>query len=243
MKSRVVTALAVAAVLSVSAAVFATIPSAGVISGCYTKSGGALRVIDGTVTSCSSKETALNWNVQGIQGGVGAQGPQGIAGPQSRGPQGPTGPTHHSGARPGSVTSYVTALQNGDRPQQLAISIGADSELACGRVIGAGQDGHQRRGVNGTAGPQRGWRRAGITVAPVSRAGGAGLFLLAHFCRRRLACRTAARSVMNCSGQQTALRQTHRDRDRRSQLVTERGLNARFVQRSSRRRHDCRRRL
>ena len=90
MKSRVVTALAVAAVLSVSAAVFATIPSAGVISGCYTKSGGALRVIDGTVTSCSSKETALNWNVQGIQGGVGPAGPQGIAGPQ--GPTGPQGP-------------------------------------------------------------------------------------------------------------------------------------------------------
>src|SRR5436305_15320595 len=70
----------------------ATIPSNGTISGCFAKRDGALRVIDGTATSCKATEAALAWNQtgpQGPQGPQGAQGPKGDAGPQ--GPQGPAG--------------------------------------------------------------------------------------------------------------------------------------------------------
>ena len=78
---------------------YATIPNAGgVINGCYSKSGGALRVIDRSVTNCKQGETALPWNVEGAtgpQGPVGPTGPQGagVAGPAgATGPQGPIGP-------------------------------------------------------------------------------------------------------------------------------------------------------
>ena len=77
---------------------YATIPANNQIDACYTKSGGALRVIDATVTSCDKKETALAWNVQGPQGekgDTGATGPQGPAGPA--GPQGPDGPAGPKG--------------------------------------------------------------------------------------------------------------------------------------------------
>lgn len=51
---------------------FATIPdSTGMIHACFTKSGGTLRVIDASVTSCKASETSLEWNVQGIQGDPG----------------------------------------------------------------------------------------------------------------------------------------------------------------------------
>src|SRR5262245_8738603 len=73
----------------------ATIPDAkGVIHGCYSKSGGSIRVIDDSVTTCNANETSLSWNVIGPAGPVGPQGPigpQGLTG--SAGPQGSTGPT------------------------------------------------------------------------------------------------------------------------------------------------------
>jgi hypothetical protein len=68
---------------------YATIPANGVISGCYTKSGGTLRVIDPSTGSCSSKETSLNWNVQGPTGPQGPAGPAGVQGLQ--GPKGDPG--------------------------------------------------------------------------------------------------------------------------------------------------------
>src|SRR5215467_13694795 len=73
------------AVLAVGSGVaLATIPgSGGVVSGCYAKKDGTLRVIDSTA-QCRSGEAALNWNQTGPQGPQGAQGPQG--------PQGATGP-------------------------------------------------------------------------------------------------------------------------------------------------------
>jgi hypothetical protein len=76
----------VAATLAVGGVAFATIPTNGVISGCYLKSGGTLRVIDATTGKCSSKETSLNWNVQGAPGSQGPQGP-----PGEQGPKGDTG--------------------------------------------------------------------------------------------------------------------------------------------------------
>lgn len=87
---------AVAAVVIGGSVAYATIPNNGVVNACYSKSGGALRVIDATTGTCSSKETSLAWNVQGPQG---PQGPPGAQGPQgSPGPQGPKGDPGAAGA-------------------------------------------------------------------------------------------------------------------------------------------------
>jgi hypothetical protein len=91
----------VAALLGLAGGVaYATIPgSDGVIHGCYAKSGGALRVLDASVTGCKSGETSLDWNVRGPagpQGAAGAVGPIGPAG--SAGPVGPAGPKGDAGS-------------------------------------------------------------------------------------------------------------------------------------------------
>jgi len=99
-RNRWYAAVAGAAALALAGGVaYATIPSNNVIDTCYQRSGGALRVIDGTVTNCSKNETALAWNVQGPKGDkgdTGDTGPQGPPGPQGvpgpAGPQGPQGP-------------------------------------------------------------------------------------------------------------------------------------------------------
>jgi hypothetical protein len=67
---------------------YATIPSTGgVISGCYEKRTGLLRVIDAASgKTCMSFETPISWNQKGEQGLPGVQGEKG-----ERGPQGPTG--------------------------------------------------------------------------------------------------------------------------------------------------------
>ena len=93
--------IGVALAVIAGGAAYATIPSSGLISGCYTKSGGTLRVIDSSTASCSPKETALSWNVQGAagpQGPVGPKGDQGVQGIQGikgddgvQGVQGPKG--------------------------------------------------------------------------------------------------------------------------------------------------------
>lgn len=49
----------------------ASIPGlGGVIAGCYVKSGGVLRVIDSSVTTCKSNETSLDWNQTGADFGM-----------------------------------------------------------------------------------------------------------------------------------------------------------------------------
>jgi hypothetical protein len=108
-----VVAIATAALLVVAGVAYATIPdSGGVIHGCYSKSGGSLRVIDASVTNCGKSETALDWNVQGQQGPQGPQGQQGATGPQgpagpqgSAGSQGPAGPPGPSGLSHGYLAS------------------------------------------------------------------------------------------------------------------------------------------
>lgn len=84
----------------VAGVAYATIPdSQGVIHGCYTKSGGSLRVIDDSVTNCKSGETSLDWNVAGPTGATGPAGSAGPAGPTGpAGPQGATGPAGPQGA-------------------------------------------------------------------------------------------------------------------------------------------------
>src|SRR5207248_11354236 len=73
--------VAVAIIAAGGGVAWATIPSGGVISACYDKSGGALRVIDASVTNCKKTETALTWNEQGQQGATGPAGPTGPGGP------------------------------------------------------------------------------------------------------------------------------------------------------------------
>ena len=85
--------LSTAAVTLLAVIGFASIPGAdGVIHGCFKKSGGTLRVIDMSVTTCGRDETLLSWNQTGPQG---PQGPQGVPGPQ--GPAGPAGPIGATG--------------------------------------------------------------------------------------------------------------------------------------------------
>jgi hypothetical protein len=102
-KGQRIAVVSIMAVLFTAVIAFASIPSDGVIYSCYSKSGGSLRIIDGTVTQCKSGETSLNFNQtgpQGPQGLQGVQGPIGPAGPQgSQGIQGLTG----SAGAPGST--------------------------------------------------------------------------------------------------------------------------------------------
>lgn len=134
---RVVLALVLTGAVGAAVA-YATIPNGETINGCYTKSGGALRVIDASVTKCGSKETALAWNVlgpTGPQGPQGATGPQGAAGPA--GPQGPQGPAGPQGAQgtPGVSSAYQYAW---DSPS-LALTTGfaevASLQVPAGRFV------------------------------------------------------------------------------------------------------------
>jgi hypothetical protein len=88
-----VVALGAAALGVVGTVAWATIPDAsGEIHACYMKSGGALYVIDDSVTSCKRNATSLDWNVAGPPGPAGPTGPQGPAG--ATGPAGPAGPAN-----------------------------------------------------------------------------------------------------------------------------------------------------
>jgi hypothetical protein len=101
MRSKILVALAIAAV-AVAGAAFAAIPDGnGVIHACRKVEGGALRVV-AKASACRSGERALAWNQRGAAGPAGpagAQGSTGAAGPAgpkgesgAQGPQGPAGP-------------------------------------------------------------------------------------------------------------------------------------------------------
>jgi hypothetical protein len=107
--------LGVCLALIVGTVALAAIPGlGGVITGCYNKSSGALRVIDAQAVppqTCTNKETQLTWNQtgpqgpQGPQGPIGTPGPAGLQGPQgapgatgATGPTGPAGPQGPQGA-------------------------------------------------------------------------------------------------------------------------------------------------
>jgi hypothetical protein len=80
--------------------VMAAIPGPDdVISACYSRVGGYLRVIDGAESTCKGNETDLSWNQHGIPGPQGGPGPVGPEGPQGPvGPEGPQGPAGPEGA-------------------------------------------------------------------------------------------------------------------------------------------------
>lgn len=81
-----------------SAAVAAIPHHNGSISGCYTTSTGALRVVK-SATHCTKHEKPLTWNVQGQRGATGARGVAGANGAPGAGvpgPQGPPGTGHYA---------------------------------------------------------------------------------------------------------------------------------------------------
>ncbi|MFN8223119.1 MAG: hypothetical protein U0R50_07665 [Gaiellales bacterium] len=121
----VVVACITALVASVGVATGAIPGTGGKITGCYTKTGGALRVIDAPSSSCQSDENQLVWNQTGPRGPRGAQGatgPQGPAGPKGdggpagqQGPAGTVGPAGPQG-QPGlnGVSGYELLRVNVD---------------------------------------------------------------------------------------------------------------------------------
>jgi collagen triple helix repeat protein len=125
-----------AAVAAVAGGIaYSSIPSGGVIHGCYVDGVGTLRVIDTTGQRCRRGETAIFWNQQGIAGPAGPRGlrgpagdtgaagatgpagPAGPAGPQGAkgdsgdaGPQGPPGPAGPPGSGSGTANDAYTAV-------------------------------------------------------------------------------------------------------------------------------------
>lgn len=99
---------AVATGLVVAGVAVAAIPSHGVITGCFQKKSGVLRVIDaakhGAAGKCKRSETKIVWSQsgptgpQGVQGPAGAQGTQGAPGVQGI---------------PGANFTVATTLQSG----------------------------------------------------------------------------------------------------------------------------------
>lgn len=124
MRTRVfVVAVMVAVVAAIPGIANATIPNAGVINACYTKSGGVLHVIDKSVRNCGKGQTALSWDAQGTPGPQGPVGQQGPAGPQgATGDTGPTGPQGVVGPQGPAGPAGTTTLYDGHSPgfQQLS---------------------------------------------------------------------------------------------------------------------------
>ena len=91
----------VAVCLGVGVATGAIPGQGGKISACYTKVGGVVRVIDvekSPPQKCTTLESAISWNQQGLQGSPGPAGPTGPAGPKGdKGDQGPAGNTGPAG--------------------------------------------------------------------------------------------------------------------------------------------------
>ncbi len=82
----------------------------GVIHTCFSRSTGALRVVNATAR-CSRRERPLNFNQRGPIGAIGRTGPAGKAGPTGR-----TGATGKTGANGTSVTSSALAAGSGACP-------------------------------------------------------------------------------------------------------------------------------
>ena len=171
---RLVLALAIgAAVFGIATAVQASIPdSSGVMHGCYNTSlahgnpTGALRVIDTAKPngSCTSWETAVSWNANGVSGARGPTGAPGPTGPKgttgskgtsgTRGPsgqRGPTGPTGASGIY--HASGYLNGVDGGSSPEVTGItrqSVGiflihfSVDVSACGRVATLGIPSNQQ---------------------------------------------------------------------------------------------------
>ena len=97
MKSRLVGLLIFGIIAILAIPVWA---DAQVINACYNSRNGDLRRVDDP-SECRSSETALSWNIEGIQGEPGPQGPKGDKGDKGdigdTGPMGPPGPKGDKG--------------------------------------------------------------------------------------------------------------------------------------------------
>jgi hypothetical protein len=134
----------------------AAIPGAGgVITGCYTKMNGALRVIDTAAgQTCTNKELQLTWSQTGPQGATGATGATGPAGPQ-----GPAGASYSAGAGlalTGTTLALDTTFTDGRYWRQGGSAFGATG------VIGTTDNQAFEVQVNG----QRGLRIEPNTFSP-----------------------------------------------------------------------------
>ena len=72
--------LSIIAMVLAGGVAYALIPQGGVISACFVKATGTLRIIDAATTTCRPGEVALSWNQAGVPGVQGAEGPAGPAG-------------------------------------------------------------------------------------------------------------------------------------------------------------------
>lgn len=79
-----IAAAGLVAVLAAAAVAYGAIPGGGgVISACYDKQSGQMRIYDeaaGLPKGCGKTEVALSWNQQGPKGDQGDAGPQGLPG-------------------------------------------------------------------------------------------------------------------------------------------------------------------
>lgn len=147
MRSKIVVALAVAAVALAGAAVAAIPDEDGVIHGCRKVDGGALRVV-AKASACRSSERPLAWNQTGPRGPAGPAGPAGAQGPAgptgATGPQGPQGP-----AGPGlSSFDSLAGLGCTKAGQPGTISITYDAAGVAEITCGGGSDGEAAIRIN-----------------------------------------------------------------------------------------------
>jgi hypothetical protein len=119
----VVVGTVVVSALSVSGVAYAATTSNNVVHSCYATTGGAVRIS----STCTSKEKALAWNIQGPQG---LQGPRGDTGPKgatgargATGPKGATGATGGAGPQgipgaAGGLSGYQVVTKDGDYTEE-----------------------------------------------------------------------------------------------------------------------------
>lgn len=124
--------IAIATLLIGTGLASASIPDGtGTYRGCYSKSGGTLRVIDYPRETCKSGETMIAWNAVGPTGPAGPEGPQGPQGPigpagpiGADGPVGLTGPAGPQGPQGPSGTG----IESADELAGLPCRLGEDGE-------------------------------------------------------------------------------------------------------------------
>ena len=124
---------AVVVVLVGGGVAVAAIPGAdGVITGCFDKRTGALRIIDAAKQTCRQSETRLTWNQRGARGPAGATGLTGATG--LPGPAGPAGP---AGAGVGSFDDLIGLPCREGTAREGVIRVSYHDDVADARCVPA----------------------------------------------------------------------------------------------------------